>query len=109
MKLRELWPGLLLGAAFVFCLLMMTLKLAQSPASSAKRDGLTPETAVMAGDGTSDPINVAGRISLTRADLVWLPSLGAGRRCYLSLTIPVRSLTGTAYVTVPEGYCEGLH
>lgn len=109
MKLRELWPGLLLGAAFVFCLLMMTLKLAQSPASMAKRDGLTPETSVAAGRGTnlSTLAPVVNTLPILDTKLWWNAGIDKSYgRCYLSVTLP--TVKRKAFVSVPDDWCEGM-
>lgn len=61
-----------------------------------------------AGTGTfiSHPEQVNAVRRLGDTDLVWHPSLNEGRRCYLRLY----AFKGpdTAFVTLPESWCEGL-
>lgn len=75
----------------------------------AETDGRTPETAAPAGPGTSLPtvtLMVPSR-PIPRAVLWWNTKIDARHgRCYVSLDLP--TLQRTAYVSVPDDWCEGM-
>lgn len=103
------WPGVLLAVGWLGAMTLAGLSLARGPVKPPAADGRTAATAIAAGPGTtlSELSKVSPHLPIARAVLWWNATIDPGHgRCYVSFDLP--TVQRTAFVTVPDDWCEGM-